>query len=82
MLHVLSSTLRPAGHLFVVHRFLELTRSDPGLVLQALKHHPDRNPNNTEAASKKFKQISEAFEVLSDPVRLPSDLRLTHFPAH
>jgi len=32
----------------------------------ALKWHPDRNPNNTEAASKKFKEVSEAFEVLSD----------------
>jgi DnaJ family protein B protein 4 len=30
-----------------------------------LKWHPDRN-NGSEAASKKFKEISEAFEVLSD----------------
>ncbi|EUC64834.1 chaperone protein DnaJ [Rhizoctonia solani AG-3 Rhs1AP] len=32
----------------------------------ALKWHPDRNKGNTEAASQKFKEISEAFEVLSD----------------
>lgn len=32
----------------------------------ALKHHPDRNPTDPEAASKKFKEVSEAFEVLSD----------------
>ncbi|GHJ85804.1 hypothetical protein NliqN6_2206 [Naganishia liquefaciens] len=32
----------------------------------ALKWHPDRNKDNEEAASKKFKEISEAFEVLSD----------------
>ncbi|CAE7136718.1 unnamed protein product [Rhizoctonia solani] len=33
---------------------------------QALKWHPDRNKGNTETASQKFKEISEAFEVLSD----------------
>ena len=31
----------------------------------ALKYHPDRNPGDT-AAEKKFKEISEAYEVLSD----------------
>src|SRR5690606_36445858 len=32
----------------------------------ARKHHPDLNPNNKEA-EKKFQQINEANEVLSDP---------------
>src|SRR4051812_22496112 len=32
----------------------------------ARKHHPDLNPNDT-AAHKKFQQINEANEVLSDP---------------
>ena len=33
----------------------------------ALKHHPDRNPNNKEEAEKKFKEVGKAYAVLSDP---------------
>ena len=32
----------------------------------ALKWHPDRNPENKAMAEQKFKEISEAYEVLSD----------------
>ncbi|KAM3131661.1 hypothetical protein pb186bvf_016192 [Paramecium bursaria] len=33
----------------------------------ALKWHPDKNPDNKEQASEKFKQIGEAYAVLSNP---------------
>ncbi len=33
----------------------------------ARKHHPDVNKDNTKEAEKKFKKISEAYEVLADP---------------
>ena len=32
----------------------------------AMRWHPDRNPTNKEAAESKFKEISKAYEVLSD----------------
>ncbi|KAG6580472.1 DnaJ-like subfamily B member 13 [Cucurbita argyrosperma subsp. argyrosperma] len=35
----------------------------------AMKWHPDKNPNNKRDAEAKFKNISEAYDVLSDPQR-------------
>ena len=34
---------------------------------QALEWHPDRHKDNKEAAEKKFKEVNEAYQVLSDP---------------
>ncbi|XP_022087694.1 dnaJ homolog subfamily B member 6-like isoform X4 [Acanthaster planci] len=33
---------------------------------KALKWHPDKNPNNQKEAERRFKEIAEAYEVLSD----------------
>uniref|UniRef100_A0A452R253 J domain-containing protein n=1 Tax=Ursus americanus TaxID=9643 RepID=A0A452R253_URSAM len=32
----------------------------------ALKWHPDKNPENKEEAERKFKEVAEAYEVLSN----------------
>jgi molecular chaperone DnaJ len=34
---------------------------------QAMEWHPDRHKDNKEAAEKRFKEINEAYQVLSDP---------------
>ena len=48
-----------------------LSTSDPSTIKSsyrklAMKYHPDRNPGDKKAENK-FKEISEAYEVLSNP---------------
>ncbi|MCP9259296.1 Chaperone protein DnaJ [Dirofilaria immitis] len=40
----------------------------------ALQWHPDKNPNNNEVAEKKFKRITQAYEILSDRKELGTGL--------
>jgi len=44
----------------------------------ALKYHPDKNPGNTKEAEEKFKEISEAYAVLSDPTKRAQYDRFGH----
>ena len=54
------------------YEILEVSRTATGEEIKksfrqlAMKYHPDRNPGNPEAESR-FKEASEAYEVLSDP---------------
>ncbi|HXJ18749.1 MAG TPA: molecular chaperone DnaJ [Polyangia bacterium] len=54
------------------YEVLEVTRSADGVELKrayrklAMELHPDRNPGNAEAEAR-FKEASEAYQVLSDP---------------
>ena len=55
------------------YEILEVDRNaDGGAIRKAylkasLKHHPDKNPDNVDAAKAQFVQIGQAYEVLSDP---------------
>ncbi len=44
----------------------------------AKKHHPDANPDNKEQAAEKFKEVSEAYEVLMDKEKRATYDRFGH----
>jgi len=44
----------------------------------AKKYHPDNNLDNKEAAEKKFKEVNEAYEILSDPQKRAAYDRYGH----
>ncbi len=45
----------------------------------ALKWHPDKNPENKHEAEEKFKDISEAYDILSDSKTLNTDFYPSSF---
>src|SRR5215831_3456755 len=44
----------------------------------AVKWHPDKNPDNRTQAEERFKEISEAYQILSDPTRRAQYDRFGH----
>lgn len=67
------------------YEILELNRTADSTHIRAaykrlaMQYHPDRNPGNTHA-EEKFKQINEAYHVLSDPLKKSRyDARINSF---
>tara|TARA_Y100000389_G_C17463892_1_gene523896 strand:+ start:979 stop:1440 length:462 start_codon:yes stop_codon:yes gene_type:complete len=42
----------------------------------AMKYHPDKNQDDKESAENKFKEISEAYEILSNPEKYRNNINI------
>lgn len=52
-----------------VTRAATLAEIQEGYKNHAVKWHPQKNPNNKEAAEARFRDIAEAYDVLAEPLR-------------
>jgi DnaJ-class molecular chaperone len=48
----------------------------------ALQYHPDHNPENTQEAEARFKEINEAYEVIGDEPKRQQYDRLLEWPGY
>ena len=46
----------------------------------AIKYHPDKNPENKEEAEKKFKEVAEAYDILSNKDKHINNNPFTKYP--
>eukprot|EP00929_Paragymnodinium_shiwhaense_P008870 TRINITY_DN112843_c0_g1_i1.p1 TRINITY_DN112843_c0_g1~~TRINITY_DN112843_c0_g1_i1.p1 ORF type:complete len:228 (+),score=50.93 TRINITY_DN112843_c0_g1_i1:107-790(+) len=55
--------------LLAITRSATLAEVKEGYKNNAMKWHPQKNPNNKEAAEARFRDIAEAYDVLTEPLR-------------